>query len=183
MGMSSSEPEPSWNKRRRGFQQWLFNISLIVMAILVGGFVVSAFTTRSGTLITIDREEAAARAQLLTTASEINRSAESDDRTVVEILNGVGLPGLAGEFSDFIRSEGYDVLRFTNAQRYDYPRTLVINRGNNLKRAQFVAQSLGLDPSDIENILDPDVQIDVTIVIGEDYLTLSSYRKMQSSPR
>lgn len=153
------------------------------MALLVAGFIISALTTRSGTLITIDRKEAAQRAQLLTMAAERDRAPDGEGRTVLEILNGVGLPGLAEEFCDFLRSEGFDVLRFTNAQRYDYPRTIVINRGKDLKRAQLVAQSLGLAPSDVENIPDPEVQLDVTVVLGHDYETLTSFRRMQSTLR
>lgn len=153
------------------------------MAILVGGFVLSALTTRSGVLITIDREEAAGRAKLLAMSAEVDRSRTDENRTVVEILNGVGLPGLAGDFSDYLRDQGFDVLRFTNAQRYDYPRTLVINRGSDVGQAQEVAQALGLAPTDVANIPDPNAQIDVTVVLGEDYPTLSSFRRMQTNRR
>lgn len=173
-GIRSSSPEQSWHKRSQGFQQWLFNIALALMAVLAAGFIISALTTRDGTLITIDREEAAQRAQLLAMSAERDRAPDSDGRTVLEILNGVGLPGLAEDFSDYLRNEGFDVLRFTNAQRYDYPRTIVINRGKDLQKAQLVAQSLGLAPSDVENIPDPEVQLDVTIVLGADYATLPS---------
>ena len=153
------------------------------MALLVGGFIFSALTTRSGALITVDRKVAAERAKLLAMSAERDRDPDTEGRTVLEILNGVGLPGLAEEFSDYLRSEGFDVLRFTNAQRYDYPRTIVINRGKDIQRAQLVAQSLGLAPSDVENIPDPEVQLDVTVVLGHDYETLSSFRRMQSTPR
>ena len=182
---SSAPPSSTniWSKRKRGFQQWLFNLTLLVMAILVGGFVLSALTTRSGMLITIDREDAAQRARLLAMSAELERSPESEDRTVLEILNGVGIPGLAGEFGDYLREAGFDVLRFTNAQRYDYPQTLVINRGSDLERAQLVAQALGLDPADVENIPDTEALIDVTVVLGRDYGTLSAYRLMQSDRR
>lgn len=153
------------------------------MAILVGGFIISALTTRSGVLVTIDREDAAQRARLLAMSAELERSPESENRTVIEILNGAGIPGLAGKFSDYLRGEGFDVLRFTNAQRYDYPRTLVINRGSDVSQAQMVAQALGMDPGDVENIPDQDVQIDVTVVLGDDYNTLSSFRMMQPNRR
>lgn len=177
-----------WTKRKLDFQRGLFNLILVVMGLLVIGFIISALTTRSGVEITITGEDLANRARLLTVPSGTMSEQEpgstlADNRIEVEVLNGCGIPGVAGKFTDYLRSHGYDVVGFTNAQRYDYPRTLVVNRGVDFSRANIVAQTLGVEPSAVENMPDPTLQLDVTVVLGQDYATLTSYREMMSSRR
>ncbi len=158
------------------------------MALLVVGFVISALTTRSGVQVTITAEGMADRARLLTvppgtTLRENLGTTTSSELVQIEVLNGCGIPGVANQFTDHLRNYGFDVVRFTNAQRYDYPRTLVVNRGADFNRAQAVAQFLGVEPSAVENLPDPALQLDVTVVVGQDYASLSAFRDMHSAAR
>ncbi|MCH8024704.1 MAG: LytR C-terminal domain-containing protein [Candidatus Marinimicrobia bacterium] len=107
----------------------------------------------------------------------------ADDRIVLEVLNGIGVIGLADQFTSYLRDQGFDVVRFTNAHRFDYPRTLVINRGDDFEQARLVAQSLGLETGAVENMPDPSLQLDVTVVLGQDYATLTSYRTIMARIR
>ncbi len=172
--------------RKYDFQRWLFNLTLVVMGLLVVGFIISALTTRSGIEMDIADEDLVDRARLLTVppgiiTPENQETTFAGNRIELEVLNGCGIPGLAGEFTDYLRRQGYDVVRFTNAQRYDYPRTLVVNRGKDFNRARLVAQTLGVEPSAVENMPDPSLQLDVTLVLGQDFTTLTSYREIFSS--
>lgn len=158
------------------------------MGLLVLGFVISALTTRSGVEVTITKEDLAESTHLLTVPPSSMEGGAfkadmTEDRIEIEVLNGCGVPGMAGKFTDYLRSHGYDVVRFTNAQRYDYPRTLVVNRSTEFTRARLVAQSLGVEPNAVENMPDPSLQLDVTVVLGLDVATLSSYRELMSSRR
>lgn len=158
------------------------------MGLLVVGFIISALTTRSGVEITVTGDDLADHTRLLTvppgTTSKGKPESElGDNRIEVEVLNGCGNPGLANKFTDYLRNHGYDVIRFTNAQRYDYPRTLVVNRGTDFTRANLVAHTLGVESNAVENMPDPSLQLDVTIILGQDYSTLTSYREMMSSRR
>jgi hypothetical protein len=158
------------------------------MGLLVIGFIISALTTRSGIEVTITGDNLSERTRLLTLPPSTVPKPDSetdlvDDRIVIEVLNGCGVPGVAGKFTDYLRHQGYDVVRFTNAQRYDYPRTLVVNRGTDITHARRVAQTVGVEPSAVENMPDPDLQLDVTIVLGQDYATLTSYRELMSPRR
>lgn len=152
------------------------------MAVLVVGFMLSAITTRSGVKLALTSENLVDRAKLLSApANRADNNEPAADRVVLEVLNGIGIPGLAGEFTTFLRDRGYDVVRFTNAQRYDYPRTLVINRGNDYQQAVGVATALGLELNAVENMPKPDLHLDVTVVLGQDYQTLPAYRTMQAA--
>ena len=175
-------------KRKYNFQHWLFNLTLAVMGLLVVGFIISAFTSRSGVEMIITGEDLAGRTRLLTippgtTGREDHETVFADNRIEVEVLNGCGIPGLAGEFTNYLRRHGYDVVRFTNAQRHDYPRTLVVNRGKDFNQALLIAQTLGVEPNAVENMPDLSLQLDVTLILGQDYSTLTSYREMMLSRR
>ena len=158
------------------------------MAVLVIGFLISAITTRSGVPVTITGDDLTERPRLLTVPAGTITTEEPDslfteERIVVEVLNGCGIPGLAQDFGEFLRRQGFDVVRFTNAQRYDYPRTLVIARGSDFARAQLVAQTLGVESRAVENMPDPSLQLDVTLVLGHDYRGLPSYRDVMAPRR
>jgi hypothetical protein len=166
----------------------LFNLTLVVMAVLVIGFLISAITTRSGVSVTITDDDRPDRSRLLTVppgrlSSEEPDSLFTEDRIVIEVLNGCGIPGLAQDFGEYLRRQGFDVVRFTNAQRYDYPRTLVIARGSDFARAQLVAQILGVETRAVENMPDPSLQLDVTLVLGRDYRGLPAYRDVMAPRR
>ncbi|MFC1619791.1 LytR C-terminal domain-containing protein [Candidatus Neomarinimicrobiota bacterium] len=155
------------------------------MGFLVIGFIISALTTRSGIELSLAGEGDEELTRLLTapTATMARNLDELEDRIEVEVLNGCGIPGVAEQFTDYLRDRGYDVVRFTNAQRYDYPRTLVVNRGTEFTQARLVAQTMGVESNAVENMPDPSLQLDVTIVLGQDYSVLSSYREIMSSNR
>lgn len=176
-----------WYKRKHSFQQWLFDVTIAVLAVLVVGFIVSAISTRSGVELTFTSEELTDRSRLLAVplATEFKEEGQepTEDRIVLEVLNGIGISGLANQFTDFLRDQGFDVVRFTNAQRFDYPRTLVINRGDDFEQAQLVARSLGLEAAAVENMPEPSLQLDVTVVLGQDYNTLTSFRVIMSQSR
>jgi hypothetical protein len=61
----------------------------------------------------------------------------------VGVLNGNGRLGEARIVSSRLRSEGFRVDETGNASRFDYPRTLVVDRGGNDRWAGEVAATLG----------------------------------------
>lgn len=98
----------------------------------------------------------------------------------VEILNGNGTSGIAAEFTEYLRDEGFDVLRTDNASRFDYQHTLVIDRSDNPDKAQAVAQTLNISPENIQSEPNSSLHLDVTVILGNDYHDLASYQKIQS---
>ncbi len=151
------------------------------MGVLAVGFVISAVTTRAGIPIAITSVDLAERSRLLNLPPGITAGESEERRIEVEVLNGVGDPGLAGLFTDYLRDLGYDVVRFENAQRYDYPQSLVIGRRQDQSMAEAVALSMGVEASATDIIPDPSLQLDVTIIIGQDFKTLPSYREIMSA--
>ena len=89
----------------------------------------------------------------------------------IEVLNGCGIKGLAAKTTDFFRSKQIDVIRSDNADRYNYSKTIIISRNENIKSLKAVAKSFQISPNDTSHIkIDPDesLGVDVTVILGKD---------------
>ncbi|MFC2075993.1 LytR C-terminal domain-containing protein [candidate division KSB1 bacterium] len=85
----------------------------------------------------------------------------------VEVLNGCGESGVAGQIRRLLQDSGFDVVRVDNAEVFTYPITLVKDRRGNRAAAHLVAEALGR----LQTIqaLDEGKLLDVTVVVGRDY--------------
>ncbi|HET9951202.1 MAG TPA: LytR C-terminal domain-containing protein [Candidatus Eisenbacteria bacterium] len=84
----------------------------------------------------------------------------------IELLNGSGRSGLAGELASYLRDGGFDVLLVSNADRSDYRNTLVVNRTETPEPGNIVADYLGTRHV-IQQIRAQEM-IDVTVIVGRD---------------
>jgi hypothetical protein len=84
----------------------------------------------------------------------------------IELLNGSGRAGLAGELASYLRDGGFDVLEVSNADRADYRTTLVVNRTAATEPGRVVAEYLGTRHV-IQQISSQEM-IDVTVIVGRD---------------
>ena len=94
----------------------------------------------------------------------------------VEVLNGCGVAGLAGEVTDFLRLQGFDVVNVDNAENFDFPETLVVDRAGNMPRAWQVARAVGID--NVIQQKDEDLMLDVTLILGRDHQQLLPLKAM-----
>ena len=100
----------------------------------------------------------------------------------VEILNGCGIKGVAGKTSEYLRSKyRIDVIRSDNADRYDYSKTIIIGRNEDLDKILSVSEAFGTsikNPDHIRHVPDESLGVDVTIILGRDinsFQTISQY--------
>ena len=90
----------------------------------------------------------------------------------VEVLNGCGTDGIARKVGLHLRSLGFDVLTFENAESYNYPESIVIDRVGQPDDARKVAEALGI-PNRIQQIVADPFRIEsVTVIIGRDHRRL-----------
>ncbi|MFQ6675994.1 MAG: LytR C-terminal domain-containing protein [Fidelibacterota bacterium] len=102
----------------------------------------------------------------------------------VEVLNGCGVYGLAARFTDFLRSRGFDVVNSDNADSFDYPATVIIQRSERVESSYRMAELLGIPKGDTTRILvQPDLSLatDVTVILGKDYRDIKPFREFLSS--
>jgi hypothetical protein len=97
-----------------------------------------------------------------------------DQRPQIEVLNGCGVSGIAARAQDYLREKGYDVVNVENARDFRYRRTLVIDRGGDVRIARALARDLGT--SNLIRQVRPDLVLQATVILGEDYRELEPYR-------
>jgi len=92
----------------------------------------------------------------------------------IEILNGCGVSGLAAKYANLLRTRGYDIRDTRNADRLDYPSSVIYDRSSLPGQAKRLAGLLGIPSHRVISRADPDlVDIDLTLVLGKDYSTLN----------
>ena len=90
----------------------------------------------------------------------------------VEVLNGCGVPYLAAQTTDFLRSKHFDVVFSGNARNQQYQHTLIILRNEKVESFIKIANSFDIDYTDITHIQvtpDESLCLDVTVILGADY--------------
>ena len=147
--------------RRSSRREPLWPVALVV-GVVAGGLVLGALFTGDQTTenpaLDLEPEEFGAGGAPLPTA---------ESRVTVEVLNGGGVPGIAGVVRDLLREEGFDVVYVGNAASFDEANSVVIDRTSRADGAESVAHSLGVP----EVRVDPDTTllVDVTVLIGADW--------------
>lgn len=96
----------------------------------------------------------------------------------IEILNGCGVSGIAAEFTEYLRKNEIDVVRTDNYESFNVLETVIIDRRGQSERMIEIAEIIGVDRSRILKEVNEAYLIDATIVLGKDYLHLSSWQNM-----
>lgn len=89
-------------------------------------------------------------------------------RIRVEVLNGAGLDGLAWRATERLRRQGFDVVYFGNAADFEQDTSVAIARLGEIEPTRRVADVLGL--RQVMTIRDENLYLDVTVVLGKDWV-------------
>ncbi len=88
----------------------------------------------------------------------------------IEVLNGCNVNRLAIKVGDILREKGFNVVRIGNAENV-YKETVIIERADtNMTNGKYFAQRIGC--KNIGKDVDPALYLDVTVIVGEDYLKI-----------
>lgn len=83
----------------------------------------------------------------------------------IEVVNGSGEPGAAAKLASYLREGGFNVVLVGSGDRYDYVRTIVVDRTGNERAAAAVAAYLG----PVQRVRQrARSEADVTVVVGRD---------------
>ena len=91
----------------------------------------------------------------------------------IEVLNGCGVNGIANNFTNILRTNGFDVVDTGNFDTFDVQQSMVISRSGNMKHAYQIARVLGIPEKYVLREESNDYYLDATIVIGADYESLN----------
>ena len=94
----------------------------------------------------------------------------------VEVLNGCGETGVARKLTNYLRQRNIDVVSFGDFESWDISETLVIDRSDSsLLNAKIVGKIIGVEENRMFPQISPQRQLDVTIIIGKNYMQLKAF--------
>ena len=157
-------------KKSKSQTKFVYNILIVVLAIVVFGFIYSFIKNSLSDGVTIDDPQLnnEQKEQLAIDLYEENPILDIK----IEVLNGCGEKGIAAKVADFLRTEHIDVIRSENADNFDYDRTVLIHRSENLYDLKTLAKVLNFDISNEAQVLiqpSSKADVDLTLILGEDY--------------
>ncbi|MFO7624520.1 MAG: LCP family protein [Anaerolineales bacterium] len=87
----------------------------------------------------------------------------------VSVLNGTYTAGLASRTREYLISQDVNVAVTGNAlEIYDY--TTLINYSGKIYTQEYLVELLNIQPSQVFNQYDPNSEVDITILLGNDWL-------------
>lgn len=94
----------------------------------------------------------------------------------IDVQNGCGTSGAAEVFTDYLRTQGFDVVEMGNFSSQDIKTSMVIDRAGNMRNAKRVAQSLGIPEKYVIQQMNKNYFLDATVVVGKDFADLVPYK-------
>ena len=98
----------------------------------------------------------------------------------IEVLNGCGVPNIANDWTRFLRANGFDVVRTDNYESFSILETVIIDRRGNIENAIQVARAMGLPDIRVLQEINDTYLLDVSVILGKDYRTLSGWHAMET---
>lgn len=102
------------------------------------------------------------------------------ERVRVEVRNGGGRAGMARAATDILREGGFDVVELGNWSTFDEAESFVVTRAGGGEASLEVARTLGIGI--VRDEPDPNLRVDVTVVLGRDWSPERAPVPDQSSP-
>ena len=92
-----------------------------------------------------------------------------------EVLNGCGVGGIASQMTDYLREHDIDVLTTDNADNSQYAETIIIERDSLARHGKTISDLTGI--RNITYDYTSESLVNVTIILGKDYLYYKPFRK------
>ncbi len=93
----------------------------------------------------------------------------------LRILNATSTSGLAKKATEYLRRRGFDVVSAENTQEHA-THSEVIRLRSDTVAARKLAYALGIDGSHVRTEIDSSLQLDCTVILGDDFQHLRPFR-------
>ena len=160
------------NNLFKKFNQLFTNIWISLLVLFVCGYAASFFIRNFTSNNKTDFEYP----DLSTLITQTKYEKKTGHKIQIEIHNGCGAPKLAKIYTDFLRSEGFDVLDAKNADHFNYTNTKIIHHRGNINRAKELSKLMSIENKFIQTNLNDELFYDLTLILGKDYMSLNSYK-------
>ncbi len=157
--------------------------ALVAAAVILGVFTLSRAFPTSGEPASITESPSTPVEETVSPApTEASpEAAEPRDpaRVTLQVLNGTDTTGLAAETAELLEQEGYNIITITDADR-PYDTTTLFFHPDAEVDAQFLQQNFF--PDAVLERSAPDAEVDVTVILGEDYVAAQEGEQTTESP-
>ncbi len=158
---------------KKSLLNYTLNITIIILGVLciylVFSLVTNTFLNKSKTSKDI----------LDTTKTNVTH--QPNLSVQVDVQNGTGENRVGAIFRDYLKKKGYDVVDLGNYKSSDVFKTIIIDRTGDTRKAQRIAEVLGVSSRNIIQQINRDLYLDATIVIGKDFNELKPYTDKTNS--
>jgi LCP family protein required for cell wall assembly len=87
----------------------------------------------------------------------------------IEVQNGTLTPGLAQRTAEYLKSLGYTVVSFSNADRFDYAKTVLIDYTGKANTVNALVQRFHILPENVLRYTNVQSNVDIRLILGQDY--------------
>jgi LCP family protein required for cell wall assembly len=84
----------------------------------------------------------------------------------IVVHNGSTVGNLAAQTSAFLKEKGFQVVEFGNAERFDYPTTIIVDYTGKEYTIQCLARLLNIPENNIQKFTGSPSEIDIRLIIG-----------------
>ncbi len=93
----------------------------------------------------------------------------AEEAAKVEVQNGTLTVGLALRTTEYLKSVGYNVVSYSNADRSDYAVTVIVDYGGKTHTVNALAALFDVAPENIRQSSGLQGETDVRVILGRDY--------------
>lgn len=152
------------------FKNYSINILIVLLAVLTV-YLFYNFVKRTTTEQPVEKPLASDTTLHSLTKQPSNKTLQ------IDVQNGSGIQGIAGKVTEYLRSNGFDVVEMGNFATSDIKTSMVIDRTGITKNAKLVARNLGIQEKYVIQQVNKNYFLDATVVIGKDYLELNPFKQ------
>lgn len=105
----------------------------------------------------------------MTTVPVVVPSEIVEEAARIVIQNGTTRAELAAQTANFLKKRGYQVEGFSNADRFDYQKTIIIDYTGKSSTIGHLAQMFKVSPEDIRRSPNLKSDVDIRLILGEDF--------------
>jgi LCP family protein required for cell wall assembly len=108
-------------------------------------------------------------AQVAEEEIEEDKAKLAEEGAKIIVHNGSTAGNLAAQVSAFLKEHGLQVVEFGNAERFDYPTTMIVDYTGKEYTIQYLARLLNISQNNIQPFTGSYSEIDIRLVIGADF--------------
>ena len=102
----------------------------------------------------------------------MDRLAQEGAKIVVQ--NGTPTANLDAQTAALLKEQGYHVVEFSDADRFDYPQSIIIDYTGKEYTIQSLAVLFNVTPENIRRSPNLKSEVDIRLIVGQDFVLPSS---------